>query len=88
MKNPGKRVFVERDGYRRRRLLDCLRVLPMLGAFLWALPLLWSSDPQAGVSTADAILYIFAVWCCLVGLGALLSYKVGALQDSDRDSLE
>ncbi len=65
-------VFLERQGYRRRRLMDAARLLPLLGAALFALPLLWP-DPESAraagsepVRMSDAILYVFAVWIALV----------------------
>lgn len=61
----------ERQTYRRRRLMDIARLLPVLGALLLALPLLWpeaSAHPAArsGVSMSTAIIYIFAVWGGLI----------------------
>lgn len=61
----------ERQTYRRRRLMDIARLLPVLGALLLALPLLWpeaSTHPAArgGVSMSSAIIYIFAVWIGLI----------------------
>ena len=53
-------------GYRRLRLVDAARALPLLGLFLWAVPLLW------GPMTASlALIYIFAVWGLLI-LGAFI----------------
>lgn len=62
----------ERQTYRRRRLMDIARLLPVLGALLLALPLLWpeaSTHPAArdGVSMSTAIIYVFAVWAGLIG---------------------
>ncbi|WP_417475190.1 hypothetical protein [Leisingera sp.] len=61
----------ERLTYRRRRLMDIARLLPVLGALLLALPLLWaeaSTHPAArdGVSMSTAIIYVFAVWAGLI----------------------
>lgn len=62
----------ERQTYRRRRLMDIARLLPVLGVLLLALPLLWpeaSTHPAArgGVSMSSAIIYVFAVWIGLIG---------------------
>lgn len=61
-------VFLERQSYRRRRLSDAARLLPLLGAVLFAVPLLWprAEDGQEPVPTSAAILYIFAVWALLI----------------------
>ncbi|EAQ45839.1 hypothetical protein MED193_05589 [Roseobacter sp. MED193] len=67
--------FVERRTYRRRRLMDIARLLPILGALLFTVPLMWPNpDPypapgnQAGMATSAAITYIFVVWGGLIAL--------------------
>ncbi len=75
-------LFLERRSYRRRRLRDAARLLPLLGAFLLLLPLLWSGDGGGdGAGTARDGLYLFAVWCGLVLVCAVLS--VGLSRDGD-----
>lgn len=68
-----KSLFLERQSYRRRRLVDVIRMLPVLGALLWLVPLLWPSDTRGGVSTSEAIIFIFVVWAGLVLAAALLA---------------
>ncbi len=67
-------VFLERQSYRRRRLLDAARLLPILGCALFAVPLLWPrgpADDAAPVSASAASLYVFSVWAGLIVLAAL-----------------
>ena len=62
-------VFLERRSYRRRRMMDALRLLPILGVLLWMLPLFWPSSPRAGAGTipmSTAVIYVFAVWIVLI----------------------
>ncbi len=66
-------LFLERQGYRGRRLVDFLRILPVIGAFLWAVPLLWPSGPDSSVTTSEAIIYIFGVWFFMVLVSAVVS---------------
>ncbi|PSL21741.1 hypothetical protein [Shimia abyssi] len=66
-------LFLERQSYRRRRLVDVVRVLPLIGAVLWAVPLLWPSGTEDVVSTSNAIVYVFTVWLVMVVLGAVLA---------------
>ncbi|MFN3661279.1 hypothetical protein [Yoonia sp.] len=74
MKPPAKTpVFLERASYRQRRLGDAARFLPVLGAVLWLIPLLWQPDGPEAPSNAGTITYIFAVWVLLIGLAAVLS---------------
>ena len=63
-------VFLERQSYRRRRLMDTARLLPVLGALLFAVPLMWPRAGEGGdvapLPTSRAILYIFLVWALLI----------------------
>ncbi|MFC3613579.1 hypothetical protein ACFORG_07385 [Lutimaribacter marinistellae] len=61
-------VFLERQSYRRRRLNDAARLLPVLAAALFAVPLLWPSGSEGAepVPMSAAILYVFTVWALLV----------------------
>ena len=70
---PNKSLFLEQKTYRRRRLHDAARALPILGGVLLTLPLLWSVGDGPETSNADATLYVFAVWCVLIILTALVS---------------
>jgi hypothetical protein len=67
-------VFLERDSYRRRRLADISRLLPLIGVLLLLVPLLWTGADTGAVTAGDAtplpmskaITYIFAVWAMLI----------------------
>jgi hypothetical protein len=67
---PVEPLFLARRTYRRRRLMDALRLLPWLGAFLFGLPLLWR-DP----ATSHGLLYLFAAWALLIVLSAALARR-------------
>lgn len=76
-------LFVQRRTYRRRRLADGARLLPLLGAVLFMVPLLWQTggeipddDVQAlrdGNRTAWVMTYLFLVWLGLAVLSGMLS---------------
>ncbi len=66
-------VFLERRGYRRRRVMDAARVLPVVGAFLLLMPLLWAGAHGGVASTAGAGIYVFAVWGGLIGAAGLFA---------------
>ncbi|WP_050930321.1 hypothetical protein [Aestuariivita boseongensis] len=73
-------VFLERETYRRRRIMDAARLLPILGLALFAIPLLWPTPDTAGPETdpvpmSTAVLYIFGVWAFLIGLAFLFGLK-------------
>ncbi|WP_415920121.1 hypothetical protein [Tateyamaria sp. SN6-1] len=62
-------VFLERRSYRRRRMMDALRLLPILGVMLLMLPLFWPAVSDTGaqaVSMSTAVIYVFLVWFLLI----------------------
>lgn len=74
-----KPLFLERETYRRSRLADAARLLPVLGAVLLMFPDLILSDNVAAQSaTAPWLVYFFAAWAVLIGLAFALSRKLAA----------
>ena len=67
MREPIEPLFLARQTYRRRRLIDALRLLPWLGVFLFGLPLLWSAP-----GTSSGLLYLFGACAVLI----VLSYAL------------
>ncbi len=89
MREPGKPLFLERQSYRRRRMIDASRIAPLFGGFLFLIPLVW---PDAGENTGPQLaqkgLFIFVVWFLLVLVSALIAarLKPGAPDGKDADS--
>lgn len=82
-------LFLERRGYRQRRLVDAARLLPLAGALLWLVPLLWpqgggpeGSQQIAAVPTSSAIIYIFGIWIILALAAMFLSATLDHKPDS------
>ena len=77
MKRPIRRerapLFLPRPEYRRRRLVDAARLLPLFGGFLMMLPILWTPAATQARDTARDGMYLFAIWAVLVGLAAWLA---------------
>jgi hypothetical protein len=85
MARPQRPVFLPPATYRRKRLRDAARLLPVLGAALLLVPLLWTgSDAPGGVGNAGALLYLLAVWAGLIVAAFLLS-RVLAPDDGPGD---
>ncbi|KAE9631488.1 hypothetical protein FEE96_16220 [Parasedimentitalea maritima] len=66
-------LFVERKAYRRRRLMDIARLLPLFGALLFLVPLMWPNpdpypapDTSGGKPISEAITYLFTIWTLLI----------------------
>ncbi|ABG32366.1 hypothetical protein CEP88_04005 [Roseobacter denitrificans] len=79
-------LFLERGVYRRRRMMDALRLLTVLGVVLWLIPALWPNDPSAGAQTlamSRALFYIFGVWAALIAISAVLAFRLRRPEGSD-----
>lgn len=79
-------VFLERQSYRRRRLMDAARLLPVLGAALFAVPLLWPTEGENAVRMSAAITYVFSVWAVLILVS--VGFGVAARQGQPTDPQE
>ncbi|MCP3971616.1 MAG: hypothetical protein GY717_15125 [Rhodobacteraceae bacterium] len=73
MSPPNGSVFVERRTYRRRRMMDAARLLPILGALLFLVPIFWTGNAEAPATTARGVIYVFAIWAGLIVVSARLS---------------
>jgi uncharacterized membrane protein YhaH (DUF805 family) len=76
-------VFLEQRTYRRRRMADAARFLPIFGAVLFSVPLLWGQGRGGEASTTGVMLYLFWVWGLLVMLSAVISRR---LRDDETQS--
>lgn len=80
-------LFLHRSTYRRRRLLDGARVLPVLGLILILLPILWTRNSGDGI--AGEAIYFFALWAGLIITAALLARPLRRAQAlGDRDTAQ
>ncbi|MEM6729650.1 MAG: hypothetical protein AAF618_14190 [Pseudomonadota bacterium] len=72
-RRPATPVFLERPNYKRRRIADAARIVPVVGAVLVFLPLLWPREGEAAVSTASGTIYIFGIWALMIVAAAVLA---------------
>ncbi len=70
-------LFLARQSYRRRRLGDAARTIPVLAAVLFTLPVLWAEDALTHVG----LIYLFTVWVCLIVVMALITRRLGTPSD-------
>lgn len=66
-------LFLERESYRRRRLADAARLLPVAGLIAVILPVLWLRPDGEGLNIAAEAVYLFALWGVLIALSTALS---------------
>ncbi|SMX49953.1 hypothetical protein [Maliponia aquimaris] len=62
---------IERQTFRRRRLIDAACALPLVGWVLWWLPLMFHHS-ETPVPASLALIYIFGVWLGLALIAARL----------------
>ena len=82
MKESSNLPFLARSGYRRRRLIEAVRVMPIVGVLLFLMPVLWASKEQ-DAETSGGWLYLFGAWFILIGLAALASRAIAKTDESD-----
>jgi len=73
MRRPRAPLFLKRGSYRKRRLRDGARLLPVLGLFLFLLPILRGPGQAGTAETARDGIYVFAVWLGLVLVAAVIA---------------
>mgnify|MGYP003677822909 CR=1 FL=1 len=89
MPQPVTPLFLERGSYRRRRMMDAVRLLVVLGAGLWMIPVIWPTDDMAtdhAVPMSRALLYVFGVWFALISGSFLLTAQVRRMPPQADDS--
>jgi len=74
MRRSAPPVFLARQSYRRRRLQDAARLMPLLGAFLFIIPLL-----AAGSVGSGHWAYLFIAWLGLIVATSVISRGLGRL---------
>ena len=74
------KLVVEPRNYRARRMVDGLRVLPMAGVFLIAMPLFWGGAGDS-VKSSAVMLFLFGVWFVLILLNFLMTRRIGKERD-------
>ena len=62
MRPTQRTIFLERRTYRRRRLIDAARLLPVFGMFIFAFPVLWARE----IGTASGAVYLCGGWLLLI----------------------
>lgn len=83
-------LFLERASFRRRRLGDAARVLPILAALCIMMPVWWL--PRA-VSFGSGVIWLFGLWAALILAiwllhRALIRSEAAAQQASDAAGTE
>ncbi|MEL6206659.1 MAG: hypothetical protein AAFR47_15285, partial [Pseudomonadota bacterium] len=65
-------LFLHRETYRRRRVMDAARLLPLFGTALMLFPALWEDSH----TTSSGVVYLFLSWLGLIVVAAILSHRL------------
>lgn len=78
-------MFLQPSSYRRRRLRDAARLLPVAGVLFLMLPILWDPATTDTRDTAVDGIYLFAVWAVLIVIAAFMAPGLTAPVPDDPD---
>lgn len=86
MPGSGTPLFLARRSYRRRRMMDAARLLPILGLVLLLLPALWQPADTPTPDTGRGLIYLFGVWAGLVVAAAGLAQGLAPALDAEEEA--
>lgn len=86
MKPPREPLYLARQTYQRRRMMDAARLLPVLGFGLLIMPLLWAPRGAAAMGTAEAAIYLFAVWFGLITVAFVIARRLAAVTGDEEQA--
>ncbi|MBD9525429.1 MULTISPECIES: hypothetical protein [Paracoccus] len=78
-----RRLFLGRDAYRRRRMIDATRILPVVFALIVLLPPIWLPHY---FSFATGTLWLGTGWFVTILITAILHRAIGSASEDDDDS--
>lgn len=86
----GRKMFLERRVYQRRRLIDATKLLPLAGLAIFVVPALLLGSPGAegasgGGTTALRLIYFLVVWACLIVANAVITRGLSDEDGPDAD---
>ncbi len=80
-----KRLFLERRTYRRNRLQDAARLMPVLGALLIFGPaFIRGSNPADDAGLSAWLIYFMIIWLGLIVLTAIVARALGSMGGTDQ----
>lgn len=87
MRRPRNQLFLERRSYRRRRLGDAARMLPVFGLILILLPIFWDpATADAPRSTTWDGEFLFVVWAVMIAVAGVLSRGLTGRSEAGEDA--
>ena len=69
---PDQPIFLERESYRRWRIGDAAKLVPVVGIVIFLMPVLWAGNG----STSGGLLFLFGGWAILILVIAILSRRL------------
>lgn len=82
MSDQGTPLFLEHRNYRRRRMLDAVRLLPFVGVILFLAPALMPRVTE--MSLSGRVIYLFVAWSGLILAIALTTRTITGAEAEPR----
>lgn len=86
LRRPRAPLFLARPSYRRRRLRDAARLLPVFAVLFVILPLLWTPPGSTLRDTAGDVVYFFGIWVAMILCAAAFAPGLSASADQDDET--
>ncbi|MGH1579213.1 hypothetical protein [Planktotalea sp.] len=81
-----RRLFLERRSYTQRRIVDGVRILPVIALVLFMIPLIWPKGSDAGsIDSSTSTFYVFVAWCALIIAGAVIATRIGPINEASNN---
>lgn len=74
-------LFLARQSYRRRRLADAARALPVVAAGLFFLPVLWQPAATPEPDTARGAVWLFSTWAAIIVVAWVIAWRLARRRD-------
>jgi hypothetical protein len=76
--------FLDRESYRKKRLIDASKLLPLLGALGFILPFVYLfTEEDAQRSPGQTAIYLFVAWLVLILCAGYLAPRMRDAPKSD-----
>ncbi|NJM82660.1 MAG: hypothetical protein HC844_09265 [Tabrizicola sp.] len=81
-------LFLDPRRYRRTRLRDAARLLPIFAAVMLILPLLWAAPGETSRRTSGDVIYFFVLWLLVIAIAAAFAPGLSEDEPAPKDKEE
>ena len=82
MNTPKDKIFLPKDRYRNRRIIDAAKVIPFVTLFFGLMPIIWQSE-AAPNNLSTNFLYFVGLWILSIIVQVLITRALSRALDDD-----